>query len=95
MVCIYMYYNERARLYACARVIQPWELRLSELPLWVLWFIQELTGSEIRFFILMMNILDAEHLECLPFIVLDILLLLNGFGERDIDDFSILEPDHD
>ena len=58
-------------------------------------FIQELTSSEIRFFILMMNILDAEHLECLPFIVLDILLLLNGFGERDIDDFSILEPDHD
>ena len=58
-------------------------------------FIQELTGSKIRFFILMMNILDAEHLECLPFIVLDILLLLNGFGERDIDDFSILEPDHD
>ena len=39
--------------------------------------------------------LEAEDLECLPFIVLDILLLLNGFGERDIDDFAILESDHD
>ena len=39
--------------------------------------------------------LEAEDLEGLPFIVLDIFFLFDGFGEGHVNDFSVLESDHD
>ena len=38
---------------------------------------------------------QAENLKGLPFIVLDIFFLFDGFGERHVDDFSVLESNHD
>lgn len=39
--------------------------------------------------------LEAEDLESLPFIVLDIFFLFDGFGEGHVNDFSVLESNHD
>ena len=39
--------------------------------------------------------LEAEDLEGLPFIVLDIFFLFDGFGEGHVNDFSVLESNHD
>lgn len=39
--------------------------------------------------------LQAEDLEGLPFIVLDIFFLFDGFGEGHVGDFSVLESNHD